>query len=165
MCSKRVVLVGQELWGISESWNLDEIRLNKESTAPNCPALCNPMNYSPPGSSVHGTLQARILECVAISFSRRSSQPRSPKLRILYCLSHQGNSLWLVQGKVWKDFTVALRELELEVLGGERRGVWTNLGGERPPSLFYIIAAPLGLGWCPGWLMTPQRMMTPVPGL
>ena len=34
------------------------------------------MDYSPPGSSVHGILQARILECIAIFFSRRSSQPR-----------------------------------------------------------------------------------------
>ena len=38
--------------------------------------VCNPMDYSPPGSSVHGILQARILEWVAISFSRRSSLPR-----------------------------------------------------------------------------------------
>ena len=41
-----------------------------------CLALCNPMNCSPPGSSVHGIVQARILEWVAISFSRGSSQPR-----------------------------------------------------------------------------------------
>ena len=34
--------------------------------------LCNPMDYSPPGSSVQGTLQARILEWVAIPFSRGS---------------------------------------------------------------------------------------------
>ena len=38
-----------------------------------CPTLCNPMDCSPPGSSVHGILQARILEWVAISFSRASS--------------------------------------------------------------------------------------------
>ena len=37
---------------------------------------CNPMNCSLPGSSVHGILQARILEWVAISFSRGSSWPR-----------------------------------------------------------------------------------------
>ena len=37
---------------------------------------CNPMDYSLPGSSVHGFLQARILEWVAISFSRGSYQPR-----------------------------------------------------------------------------------------
>ena len=34
------------------------------------------MDYSPPGSSVHGILQARILEWVAISFSRATSHPR-----------------------------------------------------------------------------------------
>ena len=38
-----------------------------------CPTLCDPMDYSPPGSSVHGILQARILEWVAMSSSRGSS--------------------------------------------------------------------------------------------
>ena len=38
--------------------------------------LCNPMDCSPPGSSLHGISQARILEWVAIPFSRVSSQPR-----------------------------------------------------------------------------------------
>ena len=37
--------------------------------APSCPTLSQPMDCSPPGSSVHGTLQARVLEWVAISFS------------------------------------------------------------------------------------------------
>ena len=41
-----------------------------------CPELCNPMNYSPPGSSVYGILQARILEWVAMPSSRGSSPPR-----------------------------------------------------------------------------------------
>ena len=41
-----------------------------------CSILCNPMDYSPPHSSVHGISQARILEWVAISFSRESSWPR-----------------------------------------------------------------------------------------
>ena len=40
------------------------------------PTLFNPMDYSPPGSSVHGIFQARILEWVAISCSRGSSPPR-----------------------------------------------------------------------------------------
>ena len=38
--------------------------------------LCNPMDCSPPGSSVHGIFQARILEWVAIYYSRRSSNSR-----------------------------------------------------------------------------------------
>ena len=41
-----------------------------------CPTLCGPMNCSLPGSSIHGIFQARILEWVAIAFSRGSSQPR-----------------------------------------------------------------------------------------
>ena len=41
-----------------------------------CPTLCDPMDSSPPGSSVHGILQARILVWLAIPFSRGYSQPR-----------------------------------------------------------------------------------------
>ena len=44
--------------------------------AQSCPTLCDPMDCSPPGSSVHGILQARILEQVAMPSSRGSSQPR-----------------------------------------------------------------------------------------
>ena len=41
-----------------------------------CPTLCDPVDCSPSGSSVHGILQANILEWIAISSSRRPSQPR-----------------------------------------------------------------------------------------
>ena len=41
-----------------------------------CLTLCNPMDCTPPGSSVHGISKARILEWVAISFSMESSWPR-----------------------------------------------------------------------------------------
>ena len=59
-----------------------------------CPALCNPMDCSPPGSSVHGILQTRVLWWVAVPSSRGSSQPRDRTYvscvsctgrRILYC--------------------------------------------------------------------------------
>ena len=42
-----------------------------------CPTLCNPMDYSPPGSSVHGIFQTGKLEWVAIFYSRASSWPRN----------------------------------------------------------------------------------------
>ena len=48
----------------------------ESEVAQSCPTLCNPMDCSLPGSTIHGIFQARILEWVAISFSRRSSQPR-----------------------------------------------------------------------------------------
>ena len=41
-----------------------------------CQSLCNPVDCSPPGSSVHAISQTRIMEWLAISFSRRSSRPR-----------------------------------------------------------------------------------------
>ena len=44
--------------------------------AQSCLTLCDTIDYNPPGSSVHGILQARILEWVTISFSRGSSPPR-----------------------------------------------------------------------------------------
>ena len=58
------------------------------------------MDCSLPGSSIHGIFQARVLEWVAITFSRESSQPRdrtwvSCIAEILYHLSHQGSLLLL----------------------------------------------------------------------
>ena len=44
-------------------------------TAQSCPTLCDPMDYSPLGSSLHGISQARILEWVAILFSMGSFPP------------------------------------------------------------------------------------------
>ena len=46
------------------------------SDTQSCLSLCDPMDYSPPGSFVHGILQARILERVAMPSSKGSSQPR-----------------------------------------------------------------------------------------
>ena len=48
----------------------------KSEVTQSCPTLCDPMDCSLLGSSIHGIFQARILEWVAISFSKRSSWPR-----------------------------------------------------------------------------------------
>ena len=50
--------------------------LRESEVTQSCPTLCDPMDCSLPGSAVHGIFQVRILEWVAISFSRVSSQPR-----------------------------------------------------------------------------------------
>ena len=49
---------------------------SESEVAQSCLTLCDPMDCSLPGCSVHGIFQARILEWDAISFSRRSSRPR-----------------------------------------------------------------------------------------
>ena len=46
------------------------------AVAQSCPTLCNPMDCSPPGSSVHGILQAKIVEWVAMPSSRGTFQPK-----------------------------------------------------------------------------------------
>ena len=56
-----------------------------------CPSLCNPMNCSPPDWSVHGSLQARILEWVAMPSSRGSSQPRDQTP--ISCISYIGRQV------------------------------------------------------------------------
>ena len=53
-----------------------------------CLTLCNSMDCSPPGSSVHGILLARILEWAATSSSRGSSQPRNQT-----CVSYTGRQI------------------------------------------------------------------------
>ena len=50
-----------------------------------CPALCNPMDYSLPGSSVHGVLQVRIPEWVAMPSSRGIFLTQGLNLGLLLC--------------------------------------------------------------------------------
>ena len=64
-----------------------------------CPTLCSPMHCSPPGPSVHGILQARILAWVAMPSSRGSSRPRS-NLGLLHLLNWQTGSLPLATWEV-----------------------------------------------------------------
>ena len=67
----------------------------KVLVAQECLTLSDPMDYSPPGSSVLGILQARTLEWAAMPFPRGSSRPRDQTQvsciagRFFYCLSHQ----------------------------------------------------------------------------
>ena len=63
-------------WWEFGCWWLSEEGKEKVNVAQSCPTLCNPMDCSLPGFSVHGIFQARILEWGAITFSRGSSRPR-----------------------------------------------------------------------------------------
>ena len=66
------------IWAIREKW-----KWKKSEVAQSCPTFCDPMDCSLPGSSVHGIFQARILEWVAISFSRKSGKQESYKCSCL----------------------------------------------------------------------------------
>ena len=78
------------------------IQLVKVLVAQSHPTLCNPMDCSPQGSSVHGILPARILEWVAIPFCRESSQPRDWTWTYLLgrqILHHLSHHLLSISGK------------------------------------------------------------------
>ena len=67
------------LWECDEFFLIDLVMLSYVQVclaAQSCSTLCDPMDCSSPGSSVHGILQAKILKWVAIPFSKGSSQPR-----------------------------------------------------------------------------------------
>ena len=64
-------MFGKRLVFRKHEWMNEWIRVTQS-----CLMLCHPMDYSLPGFSVHGIFQARILESVAISFSRESFWPR-----------------------------------------------------------------------------------------
>ena len=71
----------------------------KSKVTQSCPTLCNPMDSSQPGSSVHGIFQVRILEWVATSFSRGSSQPRN-QIRVFHIVGRPF-TIWATREQTW----------------------------------------------------------------
>ena len=78
-----------------------------------CQTLCDPLDCSLPGSSVHGILQARILEWAAISFSRGSSQPRDQTW--VSCIADRRFTIW------------ATREAHMIVFSFQMYFIWKKL--------------------------------------
>ena len=56
---------------------LIKMKESESEVAQSCPTLCDPIDCSLSGSSIHGIFQARVLEWIAISFSTGFSQPRN----------------------------------------------------------------------------------------
>ena len=91
--------------------------------------LCDPIDCSPPGSSVHGILQTRILEWVAILFSRGSSQPRDQTH--VSCFAGRFFALWATRETPNKIKSIVYKLLAKEGLAGDGQSCydssWTNL--------------------------------------
>ena len=68
----------------------------KVKVTQSCPTLCDPMDYT-----IHGILQARILEWIAFPFPRGSSQPRKSNQGLLHSKNTGVGSLSLPQGILW----------------------------------------------------------------
>ena len=96
------------------------------SVAKSCPILCIPMNCSLVGSSVHGIFQGRILEWVAISFSRGSSQPRDQT-----CISCTGRWVlyhWALGS--WRILFIQMLSCKMSPTGMMRKWIYNSVKKE-----------------------------------
>ena len=92
-----------------------------------CPPLCDPMDCSPPGSSVYGILQTRIPECVAMPFSRGSSQRRDQT-----CVSYSAGGFFTTEPP-GKPLTALLPSGKAQDIRGKRcRGKEKNHRATEP---------------------------------
>ena len=96
-----------------------------------CLTLCNPMNCSPPGSSVHGILQARIQEWVALPSSRGSISclPAYPALHTVGFFTHRSHlrsqeklyKVRKIKTRIWLWLLIAKFRLKLKKVGKTTR--------------------------------------------
>ena len=81
------------------TWSSTCVSLCCAKSLQSCPILCDPMECSPPGFSVHGIVQARILEWVAMPSSRGSSRPRDGTH--IFCVSCTAGGFFTT-GATWE---------------------------------------------------------------
>ena len=102
--------------------------------AQSCPMLCNPIDCTPPGFSVHGILQARIMEWSAIPFARGSSQPRDRTQ--VSCTVGRFLTIWTIREALLlesglclckKHYILQNLHLKHSLLRNENRGPERNL--------------------------------------
>ena len=129
--------------------------------------LWDPMDCSPPGSSVHGILQARTLEWVAMPSSRgifptQGLNPGLPHCRwILYCLSHPGSPLITILS--YKTFFLVLRTCKIYSLSNFQIGntvllTMVSMLYISSPWIIYYLTVNL-------YLLTPFMDISPTPTL
>ena len=104
------------------------------AVAQSCPTLCDPVDCSLPGSSVHGIFQAIVLEWIAISFSRGSSQPRDRTW--VSSIVDRRFTVWATREGLFLQRCSALSHQRPALLpepgrGWEKRGIFTRVQNVR----------------------------------
>ena len=95
-------------WAPREAFQILHWKKSGSEVAQSCPTLCDPRDCSLPGFSVHGIFQARVLEWVAISFSRGSSWPRDrPQVS---CIAGRRFTLWATRDYYAKTSFILITE-------------------------------------------------------
>ena len=111
-----------------------------------CPTMCESMDCTPPGSSVHGILQARILEWVAMPSSRGTSQPRD-RTQNSY-MSPELASRFFNPSATWEAYNTHLiwigtvswsTEANFPKRYGKKEGEVRNMSGLLLPPIFMIV--------------------------
>ena len=97
--------------------------MKESEVTQSCLTLCNSMDCNPPGSSIYGILQARILEWVAISFSRGSSQPRD-QTQVSHIVGRRF-TIWATREvQIWKETYVFNSHLQKLIIKKNNSAVW-----------------------------------------
>ena len=91
-----------------------EVKVKVKSVS--CVRLCDPMDCSPPGSSIHGILQARTLEWVAISFSRAESEEELKNKKWKRRVKNVGLKLNIQKTKIMASGPIASWEIDGETV-------------------------------------------------
>ena len=120
-----------------------------------CPTLCDPMDRSPPGSSVYGTSQARILEWVAIFFSSRSSPPRDQTS--ISCISCTGRQI-LYHWATWEGpspahLSLVQKEPYTSPKQWERPTLGSGIDTLYPVTKAFVLSRPGNISWEIPWII------------
>ena len=114
--SLKVLVMGTPTFTMWTS-NINSMCLGAQS----CPILCDSMDCSPPGSSVHGTLQARILQWVAMPSSRGSSQPRDQTQ--VSCIVDRFFTIWTTREA--HNYPITVKKEDLRWSKDLKKPKWT----------------------------------------
>ena len=88
--NRLIVMIILQYIQIQKHYNCIAATATAAKSPQSCPTLCDPIEGSPPGSPIHGILQARILEWVSMSFSRGPSRFRTPtRISSISCMGRQ----------------------------------------------------------------------------
>ena len=125
----------------------------KGKLAQSCPTLCDPMNCSSPGSFVHGILQARILEWVAVPFSKGSSWPRGRTQ--VSGITGRSFTVWATpEAQDGLNFTLLFLSTEKEMAPHSSTLAWKIPWMEEPGGLQSIGSQRVGHDWATSFPFT-----------
>ena len=115
--------------------------------------LVTPMDCRPPGSSVHGILQTRILECVAFYFSRESSQPRD-QTQVSSCIAGRFFTNWATREAQEDEWKLYFMLIDLSLcFNSQTWPVATTLDNTAPGSLACMGTGEWKLTWVQAWVV------------